>query len=126
MSGIFQKIAIGILAIAALAVSHCAFSQSNNASIDGEITDPAGSVVAGAKVTLESKDTKTVSTFVSDPNGLYSFRNVVPGTYQLKVTAQGFGDYLQDGITVRVGYPIRQNVGLRLETNTQRVEVTEK
>jgi hypothetical protein len=125
MSGIFQKIAIGMLAVAALAISPCAFSQSNNASIDGEITDPAGRVVPGAMVTLESKDTKTLSTFVSDANGLYSFRNVVPGTYQLKVAAQGFGEYVQDGITVRVGYPIRQNVGLRLETNTQRVEVTE-
>jgi hypothetical protein len=100
------------------------FSQSNNASVDGEIRDPKGAVVSGAKVTLTSQDTKQVSTFMSDTNGLYSFRNVVPGTYQLRVNAQGFGEYVQDGMLVRVGYPIRQNVELKLETTTQHVEVT--
>jgi len=99
-------------------------SQSNNASIDGEITDPNGAVVAGATVDLKSKDTNVSSRFVSDTNGLYSFRNVVPGTYQLEVKAQGFGEYVQDGIIVRVGYPIRQNVLLRLESTIQHVEVT--
>ena len=100
------------------------FSQSNNASINGEVTDPNGAVVTGAKVLLTSKDTKESSSFTSDADGLYSFRNVVPGTYQLQVSAAGFGEYVQDGILVRVGYPIRQNVQLRLETTTQQVEVT--
>jgi len=91
--------------------------------IDGEITDPNGAVVQGAQVVLTSKDTKQNSTFVSDANGLYSFRNVLPGTYQLTITAPGFGQYVQDGVLVRVGYPIRQNVQLKLETSAERVEV---
>jgi hypothetical protein len=99
-------------------------SQSNNASIDGTITDPNGAMVAGASVDLTSKDTNVTSHFVSDANGLYSFRNVVPGTYRLRVEAKGFGDYLQDGIIVRVGYPIRQNIELKLLTTTQHVDVT--
>ena len=60
---------------------------------------------------------------MSDANGLYSFRNVFPGTYQLTITAEGFGQYVQDGILVRVGYPIRQNVQLKLQASAQRVEV---
>src|SRR5262252_4256871 len=99
------------------------FAQSSNASIDGVITDPAGAVVPGAKVVLTSKDTHQTSAFVSDGNGLYVFRNVPPGNYQLSVSAQNFGQYVQDGILVRVGYPIRQNVQLKLETSAERVEV---
>ncbi len=99
-------------------------AQSNNASIDGEITDPNGAVVQGAQVALTSKDTKQTSNFVSDTNGLYSFRNVVPGTYQLTITSAGFGEYLQEGILVRVGYPIRQNVQLKLQATAQRVDVS--
>src|SRR5207237_6951418 len=109
---------------AVLATAPCIMAQSNNASVDGEVHDPKGAQVAGAKVVLTSQDTKQSTTFISDSNGLYSFRSVVPGTYQLRVSAPGFGEYVQDGILVRVGYPIRQNVELKLETTTQHVEVT--
>jgi len=124
MRGIVRRVAILVLAISTWVASPFIFSQSNNASIDGEITDPNGAVVQAANVVLTSKDTKQTSAFVSDASGLYSFRNVVPGTYQLSVTAQGFGEYVQDGILVRVGYPIRQNIQLKLQATVQRVEVS--
>jgi hypothetical protein len=123
MLGIVRRLAVCALAISVLGTASYVLSQSNNASINGEITDQNGAVVQGAHVVLTSKDTKESSTFVSDANGVYSFRSVVPGAYKLSVTAQGFGEYVQDGIFVRVGYPIRQNVQLKLETTTQRVEV---
>jgi Carboxypeptidase regulatory-like domain len=124
MLNLARRVAVCILGISMLGPAPLALSQSNNASIDGEITDPNGAVVAQATVDLTSKDTNVLSHFVSDANGLYSFRNVVPGTYQLKVKAQGFGEYVQDDIIVRVGYPIRQNVALKLESTTQHVEVS--
>ena len=98
-------------------------AQSNNASITGEISDPKGAVIQGAQVTLTSKDTKQTSNYVSDGNGFYSFRNVLPGTYQLTVIAAGFGEYTQEGILVRVGYPIRQDVHLKLQATSQSVDV---
>src|SRR5712672_3604239 len=119
-----RRIAICLLAVAMVGITPYALSQSNNASIDGEISDPRGAVISGAIVVLTSKNTKESSTFHSDANGLYSFRNVVPGSYQLKVTAPGFGEYVQDGIEVRVGYPIRQNIALKLSTTVQHVEVS--
>src|SRR5580765_148649 len=100
------------------------YAQSSNASIDGVITDQNGAVAPGAKVVLTSKDTHQTSTFVSDGNGLYVFRNVPPGNYRLSVSVQSFGQYVQDGIIVRVGYPIRQNIELKLLTTTQHIEVT--
>jgi hypothetical protein len=124
MTGIARRIAIRLTTLVVLGVAPYIMAQSNNASVDGVVHDPKGAVVAGAKVVLTSQDTKESSTFVSDNNGLYSFRNVVPGTYQLRVTAPGFGEYVQDGMLVRVGYPIRQNVELKLETTTQHIEVT--
>src|ERR1700730_15331647 len=98
-------------------------AQSNNASITGEVTDPHGAVIQGAQVTLISKDTKQTSNYASDGNGYYSFRNVLPGTYQLAITASGFAQYTQDGILVRVGYPIRQDVQLTLHASVESVDV---
>jgi hypothetical protein len=91
-----SEIAIGIIAVAALAMSPCSFSQSNNASMEGENTDPAGSVVPEAKVTLQSKDPKTVSTLYRKPTDSKVFATFCPSTYQQKVTALDFGDYVQD------------------------------
>jgi hypothetical protein len=119
-----RRFVVCVLVVLILGLAPSVLSQSNNASIDGLITDPNGALVSGATVVLTSKDTKVSSTFLSDANGLYTFRNVVPGTYQLKVTAQGFGGYVQDGIEVRVGYPIRQNIALKLAGTTQHVDVT--
>ena len=99
------------------------WAQSNNASVTGEIIDPKGAVIQGAQVRLTSKDTAQTASYVSDANGYYSFRNVLPGTYELKITAAGFGEYTQDAILVRVGYPIRQDVQLKLESTSQSVEV---
>jgi hypothetical protein len=123
MTGIARRIAFRLTTLAVLGIAPYMMAQSNNASVDGEVHDPQGAVVAGAKVVLTSQDTKQSSTFIADSNGLYSFRNVVPGMYQLRVSASGFGEYVQDGLLVRVGYPIRQNVELKLETTAQHVEV---
>jgi len=98
-------------------------AQSSNALIDGVITDPHGAVVPGAKVVLTSKDTDQTTTFVSDGNGLYAFHNVPPGNYRMSVSAQGFGQYVLDGLLVRVGYPIRQNVQLKVQSSVQQVDV---
>ena len=57
MLGITRRIAFCVLAVLILGTTPYVFSQSNNASIDGEITDPNGAVVQGAKVVLTSKDT---------------------------------------------------------------------
>src|SRR5262245_31046748 len=124
MSGMIRKYAFVLAAtISALVLVPGARSQSNNASIDGVITDPNGAAVSGASVVLTSKDNGTTAAFASDAEGLYSFRNVVPGNYQLKVSAAGFGDYVQEGILVRVGYPIRLNIKMNLASTTQKVEV---
>ena len=94
MQNIVRKLAIYFLAMSFFGAALLVSAQSNNASISGEITDPNGAVIPGAKLVLTSKDTKQTSTFVSDGNGLYTFRNVLPGTYQLTITAQGFGEYI--------------------------------
>ena len=69
MLNLARRLAVCILAVLMLGPVPFVLSQSNNASIDGEITDPNGAVVAGATVDLTSKDTNVSSLFVSDANG---------------------------------------------------------
>jgi hypothetical protein len=99
-------------------------AQSSNASIEGQVSDPSGAPVAQAQVLLISKDTGVVRNFKTSEDGLYSFRDVLPGNYQLKVSATSFGEYSQEGLLVRVGYPIRQDVVLQVGQTKTAVNVT--
>lgn len=99
------------------------FSQVNNAVVDGLVTDPQGAVVIGAKAVLMSHETAVSRTFVTDKSGYYTFPAVVPGAYQMRVTAPGFADFLQDGIEVRAGFPVRLDVKLTVTSAVEKVEV---
>ena len=110
--------------VLALSSVQVVFSQTNNALLNGQVTDPQGAVVSGARAVLVSKDTATSRTFTTDLSGYFAFPDVLPGTYQLQVTATGFTTFAQDNILVRVGYPVQVNVKMSLGTTNEKVEVS--
>ena len=99
------------------------WAQSTNAFLRGTISDPTGATVPGVVLTLTSHETGVSATFATSANGQYTFSDLVPGTYDLKVTAQGFQTYLQTGIKLHLGDSLRQDVSLKLGSLQQQVEV---
>ncbi len=59
-------------------------------SVVGVVEDQSGAVVPGAAVTLVNRETALTREASADAEGRYSFVNVLPGRYNLKVTAKGF------------------------------------
>lgn len=51
--------------------------------------------------------------------------NLLPGTYQQKVSASGFETAVRKGITLAVGASIISNISLRVGTVTQTVQVSD-
>ena len=100
------------------------WAQSVNGSLAGSVTDASGAAVPNAQVTLTNNDTGVTATFVTGPEGLFSFPNLEPGTYKLKCEAKGFRDYVQDGILARVGSILRQDVRLTVGSAVQEVQVS--
>ena len=98
-------------------------AQSVNGSLSGTVTDPAAAVTPNAVVTLTSEETGVAKTCTVGIDGLYTFPNVPTGTYDLRVAAKGFRDYVQKGITVRVGANVRQDVALEIGLATEVLEV---
>ena len=98
-------------------------AQSMNASISGTVLDPSGAVVSGAQLTLTSVATGTKVSAVSSSQGLYSFPNLQAGGYELKVTASGFKQSTQKGITVTLDASVRIDVKLQVGTEQQSIEV---
>jgi len=59
-------------------------------SISGTVIDGTGAVVVGAQVTLTRAEQSAPQEVVSGGNGQFFFGNVLPGTFQIKITASGF------------------------------------
>ncbi len=78
-----------LLAAATAALSTTAQAQFR-ASIQGTVSDPKGSVISGATVTLTDTDTAKVLTSTTNGSGVYNFNALAPDHYKLSATAPGF------------------------------------
>jgi hypothetical protein len=67
-------------------------------SVNGTVVDTTGAVVVGARVTLTHADQSPPQEVLSGAYGQYSFSNVVPGSFQITITAAGFAAQTSSGI----------------------------
>jgi Carboxypeptidase regulatory-like domain len=103
--------------------AHVNAQEAGTGNIQGTITDPTGSVVPNAALTLTEASTLVQHTTQSDSSGLYAFSNMVVGTYSLSVTAPGFERYIRTGNVLEVGSSIAINVTMTVGTVNEKVEV---
>ena len=92
-------------------------------SVSGTISDQSGSSVPNATVRMIETDKGTVYTGNSSADGRYTFNNLPTGPYRLEVSASGFKNYSQTGITLQVAENLTQNVALQVGALTETVEV---
>src|SRR5215472_15841355 len=93
-------------------------------SLTGTVLDARGAVVPRAKITLSNPDTGLVRAAASGPDGVYEFRQLMPGTYALSVEAEGFRKFESQGLNLLVNTPATVNVTLEVGSTTQTVAVT--
>lgn len=65
-------------------------AQGVSAALEGRVTGPGGSVLAGAVVTVRAADTGATMCAVADRNGRFRFEPLVPGRYRLSAELTGF------------------------------------
>jgi hypothetical protein len=105
-----------------ISAATCAIAQT--ASISGTITDPSGAPVPGALVSLISNATGVELRTTSSSDGFFTFPNLVPAPYELRVTASGFREFIQRGVLLTISQKSRLDVALQLGATEQKVEVT--
>ncbi|MGH9662722.1 MAG: carboxypeptidase-like regulatory domain-containing protein, partial [Bryobacteraceae bacterium] len=71
-----------------------------NALIHGVVRDASGAVVPAAQVRATQTDTGRVLSTVSATDGSYVLANLPVGPYKFEVSAPGFSNYAQSGITL--------------------------
>lgn len=93
-------------------------------SIVGTVVDPTDSVIPNATVTIANKATGVVRETKADDGGRYSLVNVLPGLYDLKVTAQGFRTVTKENVQVTINVVTRADVKLEVGTMTEQITVS--
>ena len=90
-----------------------AHGQQSYAALLGQISDQNGAGVAGAKITVTSKETGLARAVTTDGSGSYRVGLLAAGEYSIKVEATGFGASEQANLVLRVGDERRVDVALR-------------
>ncbi len=116
-------IGLAVLIIAAcLACALDAWAAQSTSSIHGTVTDPSGAVIAKATVHLiDANSVERIAT--TDDKGRYTFANVAPGAYQVRVVVTGFDTFEQSGVQVAAGNAATVNAQLQISAQRQDVTV---
>jgi hypothetical protein len=100
-------------------------AQDYRGKVQGIVTDPSNSAVAGAQVTLTNVGTGVKAEKLTDASGRYLFDFVIPGMYEVTVDAKGFDKYSRTNIQVVTRGDVTVDAVLTLAGMTQKVEVAE-
>jgi hypothetical protein len=92
-------------------------------SIVGTVTDASGAAVPGATVTAINQGTNLAREATTRSDGTYSFVNVLPGEYTIRVTLQGFKEYVKESVPVSANVVARVPVMLEVGALTEAVTV---
>src|SRR6266446_5294913 len=109
-----------ILALCALP----AFGQIDRGAIVGRVMDTSGGVVPKATITVTNKATGIVMTVPVNDAGEYQVLALIPGTYSVKASADGFESVLRDNIILHVQDRLSIEFTLKVGSVNQQVVVT--
>src|SRR5882762_3895313 len=101
-----------------------AHAQVAGATLSGTVSDQSGGVLPQAAIAIKNIATGITRTSATSTAGFYSVPNLLPGSYEIRASAQGFSTELQTGITLTVGEQQVLNFTLQVGQIAQTVEVS--
>ena len=116
-------VALLMVGAALLMTRGAAHAQLSSASVNGNVQDASGALIAGAEVTLRANATGVQRKTVSNSQGNYAFVDIPPGVYTLEVSKAGFS-VAQQAVTLAVNQTAQLNFTLRVGSEVQQVVVS--
>src|SRR5437764_22131 len=107
----------------AICFSAPANAQMAGGNLSGTISDPSGRSVPQALVAIQNVETGITTTVTANSDGYYTAANLLPGEYQVTVSAKGFATEVRKGISLSVG--AQQVIDLTLQVESAAHTVVE-
>jgi hypothetical protein len=99
-------------------------SAQTGGQIAGEVSDPSGAAVPNAAVTVTNTATNVTRSTETNSAGLYSFPDLTPGMYNVRVVMAGFDTITKSNIQLQVQQAARVDFALTVGQAMQTVEVS--
>ncbi len=93
-------------------------------AILGKVTDTSDAVIAGATVTVSNRETGLKRSARTDEAGRFNFPHLKPGTYSVRVEAQGFEPRQNDNVVSGLGQKQTVDFALKVARSNETVEVS--
>src|SRR6516162_11899028 len=89
---------VSSLALLSIIVSGLGWGQTITSTIVGQVNDPSGAGVPGARVIAKNTETGLSTAGATDSSGAYTVPQLQPGIYEVTVNKDGFESQAVSGI----------------------------
>lgn len=91
-------------------------------TLQGVVSDPSGDVVVNAKIVITDKKGLEIKT-KTNKSGVYTFNQLVAGSYKLRVDSKGFESFGSEEISIAKGQTRVFNISLKLKPIDEAVAI---
>src|SRR5580704_269400 len=112
-----------VLFLALLPVEALAQGETTSAII-GQVSDASGAAVPGATVAIHNTETGLQRIATTDDSGRFNFTQLKPGTYTVRVEAQGFDPQQNDAVTAGLGQKQTADFVIKVAQAREHIEVS--
>jgi hypothetical protein len=88
---------------AVLLTSNVCLAQVAGGTVSGNVRDSSGGAIARAHVAVKNSEMAILRSAEADNNGIYTAPNLVPGTYEISASKNGFETVVRSGVVITVG-----------------------
>jgi hypothetical protein len=111
-----------LAALFVVSVSSVALAQGFDGTLRGDVKDPKGLAIDGAKITIKNEGTGQ-ERHTTTSSGGFNAPNLLAGIYTVTVEIEGFKKYVRKGVEVRQNQVTEVAIALELGAVTTVVEV---
>ena len=118
-----RRMLVFVVVVSSL-IGSTAVAQEARGTIQGRVVDASGAAVPGATVEVLNIATGVVTPTTSNAEGSYRAPFLIPGSYRVTVTLQGFSKFVSENIEVHVADLLTVDATLKVGQITDEVTVT--
>lgn len=113
-----------LLAVLLFTASTANAQTAGEGALQGSVTDPSGAAIPNVTVTAVNVSTGVHTSQVSTSAGLYNISPLLPGTYKITATVNGFESFTQENMVIDAMHVSGLNITMKVGSTTEEVTVT--